>query len=84
MNWLKKEKSSPGPTPSSLTREISSPSKRHKARPLTKADVTTHESLYYWRQQYEVRRVAQHDDPNPPISSPTHLLNPSTHTKTRN
>lgn len=53
MNRLKKEESSPGPTPTSLTRNISSPSKKYRAKPLTKGDVTSHESLFYWRKQYE-------------------------------
>lgn len=54
MNWLKKEDSSDiGPSPTSLTRNISSPSKKYRAKPLTKEDVTSHESLYYWRRQYD-------------------------------
>jgi hypothetical protein len=53
MNWLKKEESDIGPSPTSLTRNISSPSKKYRAKPLTKEDVTSNESLFYWRRQYE-------------------------------
>ena len=53
MNWLKKEDSGLGPSPTSLMRNISSPSKKYRAKPLTKEDVTSNESLFYWRRQYE-------------------------------
>lgn len=53
MKWSRKEVSSPEPTPSSLTRNISSPSKKYRAKPLTKAEVTSNESLFYWRRQYD-------------------------------
>lgn len=53
MKWSRKEVSSPEPTPTSLTRNISSPSKKYRAKPLTKAEVTSNESLFYWRRQYD-------------------------------
>jgi hypothetical protein len=53
MNKLKKDETTTGPSPVSVTRTISSPARKYRAKPLTKQDVISNESLHFWRKKYE-------------------------------